>query len=83
MYAGAFLAIPAPRVSFELIFSHLVSVESMWSVAPLAITRFAFRNHTPFGDCLARILISWSLLSISVSLTGLLQLTVIFLVDGL
>jgi hypothetical protein len=58
MYAGTILAIPAPRVTLELIFSHLVSVESRWNVALLAITRFAFRNHTPFVDCLARILLS-------------------------
>ena len=83
MYAGASLALLETRVTFELIFSHLVSVESMWNVAPLAIARFAFRNHTPLGDCLARILTSWSLLSISVSLDGLLQLTLIVLVEGL
>jgi len=82
-YAGkVLLAIPA-LATLELIFSHLVSVESIWNVAPLAITGFAFRNHSPFGDCLARILLSWSLLSISVRLAELLQLTVIVLVEGL
>ena len=83
MYAGAIVALPRPGVTFELIFIHLVSVESIWNVAPLAITRFAFRNHTSSVDCLARILLSWSLLPISVSLAGLLQLTVIVLLDGL
>ena len=87
-YAGRILLPPVPsslllRVTFELIFSHLVSEESIRNVAPLAITRFAFRNHTPAGDCLTTILLSWSLLSISVSLAGLLQVTVIVLVDGL
>ncbi|HYT02910.1 MAG TPA: hypothetical protein VEL70_08355 [Candidatus Acidoferrum sp.] len=81
-FAGkVLLAIPA-LATLELIFSHLVSVESIWNVAPLAITRFAFRNHSPFCDCLARILLSWSLLSISVSLAEL-QVTVIVLVAGL
>ena len=64
---GVILAEPAPRVTFELIFSHLVFVESIWNVAPLAIIRFAFRNHilllSPRGeDCLFNMLLSWSLL---------------------
>ena len=62
-------------------FNHLVSVEVRCSVAPFAITRFALSNHTPSGDSLARILLSWSLLSISVSPVEL-QLTVIVLKDG-
>src|SRR5438445_1800458 len=57
MYAGDILAISV-RVTFELIFSHLVSVNSIWNLAPLTITRFALRNHTPFGDSLARRLTS-------------------------
>ena len=67
----------------ELIFSHLVSVESILSLAPLVITRFALRNHTPSGDCLAKIALSCNALSMSVSLVGLLQLTVIVCVAGL
>jgi hypothetical protein len=58
MYAGAILATLGTGVTLELIFSHLVSVESMWNVAPLAMWRFALRNHVPAGDCLARILLS-------------------------
>ncbi|PWU81614.1 MAG: hypothetical protein DLM72_06085, partial [Candidatus Nitrosopolaris wilkensis] len=65
---GAILDIPRTRATFVLIFSHLVDVESKWNVTPLATTRFAFRNHMPAGDCLARISLSWTLLSISVSL---------------
>jgi hypothetical protein len=67
----------------ELIFSHLVSFESKLSLAPLAITRFALRNHTPSGDCLAKIALLCKVLSMSVSLVGLLQLTDIVCVVGL
>ena len=68
-------------VPLELIFSHLVSVESIWSVAHLAITRFVFRYHIPSGNCLARILLSWSLAALAEGLTEP-QLIVLVLVDG-
>ena len=82
IYAAAILVTPTPCVTLELIFSHLVSVESIWNVAPLVITSFAFRNHTPAGDCFVKIVLSWTLLSISVNLAEE-QLTVMVLVDGL
>src|SRR5216684_5832707 len=58
IYAGPILG-PPLRSTFEFIFSHLVSVESIWNVAPFAITRFPLSNHTPLGDCLESTLISW------------------------
>jgi hypothetical protein len=65
----------------EIIFSHLVSVELIYNLEPLLIIIFAFSNHDVLSVvCLARTLLSCSLLLMSVRLAEL-QLIMILLVD--